>query len=156
MNKHMNTMAQQLAGEVQKVNRENSLTDIAPRRVRRDREHTRDDPADDWRDANKDASGYQQLPAVSDETFARNALNVYEGIKQLQDKERAAREELNAANARIEQFVNTVRAMELTMHNIGVELDRERAERIRLATIIENVGGLIADGMSNVKTDDPG
>ena len=84
-------------------------------------------------------------PPEKSNDIAGAGLVFFEQVKALQgDRDRMANE-LNAANARIEQFQSTVTDLKSRLETSDILLgqaretiDQERAERIRLAAVIEH------------------
>lgn len=99
------------------------------------------------------------LSPTSDE-FRRNAMQVADGIQQLQDSERALRAGLHEANARIEQYQRAEQAMLVKVEalTLDIECERRRTEKVQemltgLRVRMEGIGRLAADSLAELRED---
>ncbi len=97
---------------------------------------------------------------TSDE-FRRNAMAVADGIQQLQDSERALREALDTATARIEQYQRAEHEYKIKVEAalLDVECERRRTEKVQetltaLRTRMEGIGRLAADALADLREDE--
>lgn len=76
-----------------------------------------------------------------------NAMRFSIGVQNLQKERDDYKDKLTSANARIEQFEASVTRLESEIVTLRLERDKEQQGRIRLSAILEQLGGLIADGL---------
>lgn len=134
-------LSQQLAGK-----RLPPVSEFAPRRVRSDRHK-----AEIVTEAEPEVSDPEQ-PLT--EEIKQNALRVSMMVGNLQEREKQANAALAEANARIEQFkaretdlLSQLETSRIETSEAVRRTDEEREARVRLSAILENIGGLVADGL---------
>lgn len=144
--------------EIRSTARRIPISEYAPKRVAPEPE-----PA---------APGEQAQPNAADplsEEIRQNALRVTTMIGNLQHEKKQLEAQLNHANARIEQFESRIRDLEEDKNNLRNELESvkntnrlaaeqaqreiqaERAEQVRLTTLLETIGGSVADALHGRK-----
>lgn len=152
----MNTNANDtLANELGDGVRQIAISEFAPKRNRRDRQ-----VATQERTAPQEpAQPQQQLippPAPRTDDIAEGATKYFTMVANLQDEHNAATKENAELRARVEQYKETVHDLrtQIELRTLDISAANQRTEDARMAvtrlkSILENIGGLIADGLQS-------
>lgn len=121
----------------------NALTD-APRRTRMDRRSFR--TAGETSDSGNVLAPVNELVPL-DKEIQDSALRFSIMVQNLQKSERTLRDENGDLKARIEQYESRVTELQSALVSAGAKFDAAQAAQVRLAAILENIGGLVSDAL---------